>query len=69
MAQTRTQEFVTPLELAWLDLLRRAMSQSSSGVLVFEEVNVKDGRVWAKRALESIVCAAAPVSSEPQFRR
>lgn len=69
MAQIKTQEFITPLEAAWLDLLRRAMSESSSGVLVFEEVNVKDGRVWAKRILESIVCAAVPASSEPQFRR
>lgn len=54
--QQRTPELITPLEKAWLELLRQALGASISGAVTFETVNVRDGRVWAERALETIHC-------------
>jgi hypothetical protein len=52
----RTPEFITPIERAWLDLLRIALTASTTGAVTFEQVNVRDGKVWATRALETIHC-------------
>ena len=57
--QQRTPELVTDLERAWLDLLRRALGASVSGAVTFQTVNVRDGRVWAERALETIHCGVS----------
>jgi len=45
---------LTPLEKAWVELLREAMKLTQSGVVRFEQVNIKDNRVWAERVIESI---------------
>mgnify|MGYP001168295884 CR=1 FL=1 len=60
ITQKRTQEFVTELELAWLNLLRKALSASASGHLLFQSVTVKPGRVYAERVLETIHCEETP---------
>jgi hypothetical protein len=52
--QTKTPEMLTPLEKAWVELLREAMKLTQSGVVRFEQVNIKDNRVWAERVIESI---------------
>lgn len=52
--QQRTPELITPLEKAWLDLLRQALAASINGDITFETVNVRSGRVWAERAIDTI---------------
>lgn len=54
VAQQKTPELITPLEKAWLDLLRQALAGSVNGDITFQTVNVRSGRVWAERALDTI---------------
>ena len=60
----RKAELLTPIERAWLDLLRTAMAASTSGAITFQEVNVRDGRAWAMRlkrgACRSVVSQRIP---------
>lgn len=54
--QERTPELITPLERAWLNLLRKALADSISGYVEFEGVSVQGGCVLAKRVIETIHC-------------